>query len=91
MARYGGDIFSVNLDEISKPEDACLVSQMMLFKLTQPFVLQEQSVQASVSIGVVVYPEDGTQINVLLERAKHALEQVQSQGGGQCGFHNPKC
>ena len=91
VARYGGDIFSVNLDEISRPEDACLVSQVMLFKLTQPFVLQEQSVQASVSIGVVVYPEDGTQIDVLLERAKQALEQVQTQGGGQCGFHHPKC
>ena len=43
------------------------------------------------SIGVVVYPEDGTQINILLERAKQALEQVQTQGGGQCGFHHPKC
>jgi diguanylate cyclase (GGDEF)-like protein/PAS domain S-box-containing protein len=90
VARYGGNMFSVNLDEISKPEDACLVSQVMLFKLTQPFVLQEQSVQASVSIGVVVYPEDGTQVDILLERAKQTLEQVQTQGGGRCGFHSPR-
>ncbi len=88
VARYSGDRFSVNLDEIAKPEDAGLVSQMMLFKLTQPFVLQEQSVQASVSIGVVVYPEDGTQIDTLLERAEQAMEQAQTQGGGQCGFYN---
>jgi diguanylate cyclase (GGDEF)-like protein len=90
VARYGGNMFSVNLDEISKPEDACLVSQVMLFKLTQSFVLQEQSVQASVSIGVVVYPEDGTQVDILLERAKQTLEQVQTQGGGRCGFHSPR-
>jgi GGDEF domain-containing protein len=50
--------------------------------------------QNSVSIGVVVYPEDGTEIDVLLNRANEAMQHAKQQGGCQCSFHtlfnNPK-
>jgi diguanylate cyclase (GGDEF)-like protein/PAS domain S-box-containing protein len=94
VARYSGASFAISLEEITKPEDAGLVSQMILFKLTQPFYLQKQQLQNSVSIGVVVYPEDGTEIDVLLNRANEAMQHAKQQGGCQCSFHtlfnNPK-
>lgn len=90
VARYNGGTFGVNLDGISKPQDAGLVSQMVLFKLTQPFVLNEHTLQAIVSIGVVVYPEDGNEIDTLLELAQAALQRAKELGGGQCCFHNPQ-
>jgi diguanylate cyclase (GGDEF)-like protein/PAS domain S-box-containing protein len=87
-ARYGGDKFSVNLNEIAKPQDAGLVAQMLLFKLTQPVVLNEKEVQGSVSIGMVVYPEDGDNIDILLDLAQEAMLRAKQQGGGQCCFYN---
>jgi diguanylate cyclase (GGDEF)-like protein/PAS domain S-box-containing protein len=90
VARYGGDIFGVNLEGISKSQDAGLVAQMMLFKLTQPFLLKEQKVQSSVSIGIVVYPDDGNDVDTLLELALATMRRAKQRGGGQCCFHNPQ-
>lgn len=89
VARYDGDQFSVNLDEIARLQDAGLVAQMLLFKLTQPIVLKEKSVPGSVSIGIAVYPDDGTEVDTLLELAEGALQHAKQQGGNQCYFHNP--
>jgi len=89
VARYDGDKFGVNLDEITKPQDAGLVAQILFFKLTQIFVFEEQEVQASISIAIVVYPEDGTEVDALEVLAEYALQQIQQQGGNQYYFYNP--
>ncbi|MCK5522004.1 MAG: diguanylate cyclase [Thiomargarita sp.] len=89
VARYDGDKFSVNLEEIAKPQDASLVAQIILFKLTQAFVLEKQNIASSISIGIVVYPEDATQVDSLLALAEKALQKAQQQGGNQYYFSNP--
>lgn len=87
-ARYGADSFGVDLNEIAKPEDAGLVAQMLLFKLSQPLVLKGESVQCTVSIGMVVFPDDGDEVDILLELAEEAMQCAKQQGGGQCCFYN---
>jgi len=87
VARYSGNKFGVNLEEIAKPQDVALVSQVLLFKLTQKLVLNEQNVQGSISIGAVVYPNDATDIDVLLELAEKARQRAELQGGNQCLFN----
>jgi diguanylate cyclase (GGDEF)-like protein/PAS domain S-box-containing protein len=87
VARYGGASLAVILEDISKSEDAGLVSQMILFKLTQPVDLNKTTVQVTVSIGVVAYPNDGDEVDILLERAENAMQQAKQQGGCQCCFY----
>ena len=89
VARYDGDKFCVNLDEITQPQDAGLVAQILFFKLSQTFVFEEQEVQGSISIAIVVYPEDGTEVDSLEILAEYALQQAQQHGGNQCYFYNP--
>lgn len=88
IARYGGASLAVILEDISKPEDAGLVSQMILFKLTQPVDLNKTTVQVAISIGVVAYPIDGDEVDILLERAENAMQQAKQQGGCQCCFYD---
>ncbi|OQW93041.1 MAG: hypothetical protein BWK79_13230 [Beggiatoa sp. IS2] len=90
VARYSGDKFCICLDEISQSPDAGLLGQMLLFKMTQPFVLKGHKVQSSASIGIAVYPEDGNNLDILLEFAGVALQRAHQQGGAQCCFYNPK-
>ncbi|MDY6992561.1 MAG: GGDEF domain-containing protein [Pseudomonadota bacterium] len=90
VARYSGDTFGINLDEIAKPQDANLVAQMVLFKLSQPLIIEAQQLHSAVSIGIVVFPEDGHDVDILLELAQAALRRAQEQGGNQCCFHNPQ-
>ncbi len=90
VARYEGDTFSVSLDEITQPPDAGLVGQMILFKLTQPVMINEYKIQSSISIGVAVYPENGDSVETLLILAQKALQRAKQLGGGQCCFYDPK-
>lgn len=90
VARYSDYIFAISLDEISQPSDAGMVAQMILFKLTQPFLLEAYQIQCSVSIGISVYPEDGEHIDALLKVSYAAMERAQHTGGNQCCFYNPK-
>lgn len=88
VARYGGNRFSISLEEIRKPQDVILVAQMVLFKASQSIILENQTISSPVSIGIVVYPEDGTEVDRLLELALVAMQRAKQHGGGQCCFHN---
>jgi len=90
VARYSGDTFGIHLDEIAKPQDANLVAQMVMFKLSQPLLIEAQQLHSAISMGVVVFPEDGHDVDILLELAQAALRRAQEQGGNQCCFHNPQ-
>lgn len=90
VARYSHDVFSVSLDEITQPSDAGMVGQMILFKLTEPFLLRNYQVQSTISIGITVYPEDGQPIDTLIKLAYSAMERARRMGGNQCCFYNPQ-
>jgi GGDEF domain-containing protein len=61
---------------------------MLLFKLSQPMVFKGESVQCTVSICMVVFPDDGDEVDILLELAEEAMQCAKQQGGGQCCFYN---
>ncbi len=88
VARYKGDVFAIHLEEISKAQDAGLVAQMILFKMTQPFTVKEYLVQTLASIGVVIYPEDGKDADTLLGLVQTVMQRAKQRGSGQCCFQN---
>ncbi len=88
VARYDGDLFAVSLDEIAKTKDTALVAQMLLFKLTQKYLIQEHAVIPDVSIGVAIYPEDADKVETLVHYAQIATQNAQANGGNCCYFYN---
>jgi diguanylate cyclase (GGDEF)-like protein len=60
ISRLGGDEFTLLLTEIQEPADAALVASRLLETLEHPVLLGGQKLFMSTSIGVAVYPEDGT-------------------------------
>ncbi|MGB0563532.1 MAG: CHASE2 domain-containing protein [Spirulinaceae cyanobacterium] len=83
VARLGGDEFTVILPGIKQPEDVAIVAQKIIATLTQPFMLNDQSVQITVSIGSSVYPHDGETDAILINLADHAMYQSKNQGRNQ--------
>jgi diguanylate cyclase (GGDEF)-like protein/PAS domain S-box-containing protein len=73
LARVGGDEFVAILEEISQPEDALNVASDLLASLEDRIALGELNLRASVSVGVAVFPEDGTSFEDLRVHADHAL------------------
>ncbi|MEM8640677.1 MAG: CHASE2 domain-containing protein [Cyanobacteria bacterium P01_G01_bin.54] len=83
VARLGGDEFTVILPGIKQPTDVTIVSQKIIATLTQPFMLNDQSVSVTVSIGSSVYPQDGETDAVLINLADQAMYRAKNEGRNQ--------
>ena len=80
VARYGGDEFTVILPDLHQPEDAAQVAEKILERVIEPVAVGETSVEISVSIGIAVFPHDGTDINTLLRNADDAMYRAKQAG-----------
>jgi diguanylate cyclase (GGDEF)-like protein/PAS domain S-box-containing protein len=88
LARIGGDEFLLVLDRIEGPEDAAMVSRSLLELLTQPFVLSgEQEIFIGASIGISVFPNDGSNADQLIQYADAAMHQAKQQGRNNYLFY----
>ncbi|SAL44883.1 response regulator receiver modulated diguanylate cyclase/phosphodiesterase [Caballeronia arvi] len=72
VARLGGDEFAVLLPSDDLPA-AKLLASRMLHALEEPITIEGQLVDVGASIGIVTFPENGTDMNVLLRRADIAM------------------
>jgi diguanylate cyclase (GGDEF)-like protein/PAS domain S-box-containing protein len=80
VARYGGDEFTVILPDLHQPEDAAQVAEKILERIAEPVVASGNSIEISVSIGIAVYPFDGSDIDALLRNADDAMYRAKQAG-----------
>ena len=80
VARYGGDEFTIILPDLHQPEDAAQVAEKILERVVEPVNAGETSIEISVSIGIAVFPHDGTDINTLLRNADDAMYRAKQAG-----------
>jgi diguanylate cyclase (GGDEF)-like protein/PAS domain S-box-containing protein len=80
VARYGGDEFTVILPVLNQPEDAAQVAEKILERVSEPVVTGAHVIEVSASIGIAVYPYDGTEIDTLLRNADDAMYRAKEAG-----------
>ncbi len=80
VSRLGGDEFSVVLPELSCSEDATHVAHRILETLRAPFRLEEHRIDVTASIGIALYPSDGSDPETLLRNAHAATNHAKMQG-----------
>ena len=73
VARLGGDEFTVILTEIARPADAAVVAEKILRSVAEPIELKGRPLRISASIGISLFPEDGADSEMLLQRSDNAL------------------
>jgi diguanylate cyclase (GGDEF)-like protein len=73
VCRYGGDEFVVLLPEVACCEDADLSADQLLAAIAMPHRVGDQDLHVTASVGVSVYPADGTDAETLLRKADLAL------------------
>lgn len=88
ISRLGGDEFVVTLENMSQPRDAIPVAQKILASLARPFIVDHQEFQLSASIGISVFPEDGTDVDTLLQNSDAAMYRAKGQGGNIYHFYS---
>ncbi len=84
IARMGGDEFVGICSKIAAPGDAVLVAQKLVETLSAPYHIKGHECSIGASIGIAVYPLDGDDIEVLLNKADHAMYRVKESGKSGC-------
>jgi len=80
VARIGGDEFVVLLSDLKIPAEAEAVAGKILAAVSRPAQIGSAVVALSVSIGVGVYPDAGTDMESLLRNADAAMYTVKARG-----------
>jgi diguanylate cyclase (GGDEF)-like protein len=89
LARIGGDEFVILLPKLNRSDDAAVVARKLLESLTQPFDIDGQELTVSTSIGIAVYPGNGSDIDVLLKHADTAMYGAKNEGRNDFRFFTP--
>jgi len=80
LARLAGDEFVVVLNEIASLRDAESVASSVLQDISRPIALSGLEVHVSASIGISVYPENGSDAETLLQHADAAMYHAKKNG-----------
>lgn len=90
VARQGGDEFIILLSEISHPEDAGVIAQKLLDSLLQPFTIKGKELHISASIGIAIFPDDGSDMESLLKNSDIAMYHAKESGRNNYQFFSPE-
>jgi diguanylate cyclase (GGDEF)-like protein/PAS domain S-box-containing protein len=89
VSRQGGDEFVILLSEVTQAQDAAVTAEKMLQALSATHCINEHELRVTGSVGIVVYPDDGTQADVLLKHADFAMYHAKEQGRNNYQFFEP--
>jgi diguanylate cyclase (GGDEF)-like protein/PAS domain S-box-containing protein len=89
VSRQGGDEFVVLLSEVARPEDVAFTAEKILAEVSKAHHLDHQDLQVTVSMGIGVYPADGTDAETLLKHADMALLYAKTHGRSNHQFFQP--
>jgi len=86
VSRQGGDEFVILLSDLGRPEDAATSAQKLLLSLSAPHLLGGQELHIGGSIGISVYPADGTDAEMLIKSADTAMYHAKESGRNNFQF-----
>src|SRR6202140_4720714 len=84
LVRLGGDEFTILLDDIRDPIEAVRVAERMQMELATPFVVNQQQIVISASIGIAASTSPHTHAEDLLRDADIAMYRAKRAGKARC-------
>lgn len=90
LSRLGGDEFAVLLLNIAGEEEAASVAQKIIDVTSEPIPINGQGLQVGCSVGISIFPEDGTDYEILLKNADAAMYRAKENGRNNFQFYTVK-
>jgi diguanylate cyclase len=87
VARVGGDEFAMLLRQPEIPDGPSVVAVRVLESISEPFLIEGESIKTSASIGIALFPSDGEEAMQLFKMADLALNQAKQQGRSTFCFY----
>lgn len=90
VARFGGDEFIILLKNIAHVDEAAQFAKGMPELLKDAFIIENHELFVTASIGISIYPNDGTEVESLLKNADIAMYRSKEKGGNSYHYYHPE-
>jgi diguanylate cyclase (GGDEF)-like protein/PAS domain S-box-containing protein len=90
VGRMGGDEFVVVLSEVNDAHDVLALTEKLRIECGKPIVFDGHALQIAISIGISMFPDDGSDFRTLLRFADSALYHAKSEGRNNVQFYRPE-
>ncbi|MDX8408713.1 MAG: diguanylate cyclase, partial [Mariprofundales bacterium] len=90
IARIGGDEFVAMLSNLAQMEDVMTIAAKMQGVLEEPVMHEQHEMRISVSIGISMFPADGSEMSELMRKADVAMYQVKDAGRNGYQFYTER-
>lgn len=88
LSRFGGDEFTLLAPNIRAREDAEIIARKIISELAESFHIGEHELFTSASIGIALYPDNGVNIDQLIQNADIAMYEAKGMGRNLFQFFN---
>ncbi len=85
--RLGGDEFAVVLTALTEETDAAVVAEKLVAEIRKPLSIDNRIVQLGLSVGIVMFPQDGENPEDLIKKADIALFEAKKRKNAYCFFN----
>ncbi|HEX5805551.1 MAG TPA: EAL domain-containing protein [Macromonas sp.] len=89
LCRLGGDEFVIHLHD-ADPPGAELTARRIIDTVAAPVSIDDMHFSLSCSLGIAMYPTDGSDMTGLIQHADTAMYQVKERGKGHYRFYQPQ-
>lgn len=86
-SRLGGDEFVLIVEQLNDAREAESFAENIFSQFDEPIIIEDQEVFVKLSLGIGLYPHDGSSVSSLLKSADLALYAAKEKGKNQYHFH----
>ncbi|WP_435236309.1 EAL domain-containing protein [Psychromonas sp. PT13] len=87
VARFGNHEFVIIVDELVSEQDAAVVARKIADQFNQRFKINELDIDVSASMGIAMCPDDGADIDTIINSAEEAKLRAKSDRSGCYHFY----
>jgi len=88
IARFGGDEFVLLLSDIKGVDAVKFIAERIQQCIAKPFILNGHKVYVTLSLGIVIFPEEGDNIECILKHADTAMHHAKTVGRNNYQFYS---
>jgi len=86
LARLGGDEFTLIVEQLEGEEQAMLIADKVLHAFKVPFEPGKYKLEITTSVGISIFPRDGTDVDALTKQADIAMYSAKEAGRNRYRF-----
>jgi len=90
LARLGGDEFICVMESVRSDEEVAMLAQEVIAAFDAPFRIAGHDLFLTASVGISIFPNDGTSVGDLLRNADTAMYRAKALGRGHFHFYTPE-